>query len=229
MIEFMGDVVEIYTWEDLHNIRNDPAGDYRLMNDLGPEDEGYDDYASENADNGSGWLPVGERYWDGSQCIEHPFEGGFDGQNHTITGLYIDRTSTDYIGLFGFVGEDVEVRNVGVVDVDVTGDNRVGGLMGYNWGTVKNSYATGDVSGDWYVGGLVGENDEGSVDNSYATGSVSGEVFVGGLVGWNEGTVDNSFWDIETSGTTSSDGGVGKTTAEMMDINTFTDVGWDMI
>jgi hypothetical protein len=61
---------------------------------------------------------------------------------------------------------------------------------------------------------------------------------VGGLVGWNGeyGYVTNSFWDIETSGQATSDGGTGKTTAEMQDIATFTDVDtegldepWDII
>ncbi len=51
--ELMGDVTEIHTWEDLHNMRDDLAGSYRLMNDLGPEDAGYDDYASDQADGGA--------------------------------------------------------------------------------------------------------------------------------------------------------------------------------
>jgi hypothetical protein len=74
------------------------------------------------------------------------------------------------------------------------------------------------------------------VSDSYAKGSVTGNSSVGGLVGSNNDTVSNSFWDRETSGMETSDGGVGKTTAEMMDIATFTDTRtegldrpWDII
>ncbi len=106
----------------------------------------------------------------------------------------------------------------------VTGDDYVGGLVGDNQGSVSNSYSTGSVTGEWYVGGLVGDNDStGTVSNSYSIGSTTGYSFVGGLVGSNWGTVNSSFWNIETSGMTQSDGGAGKTTAAMQDIATFTD------
>jgi hypothetical protein len=106
----------------------------------------------------------------------------------------------------------------------VTGDDYVGGLVGDNQGSVSNSYSTGRVTGEWYVGGLVGDNDyTGSVSNAYSTGSVAGYSFAGGLVGANWGAVENSFWNIETSGMTGSDGGTGKTNAAMQDIATFTD------
>jgi len=57
---------------------------------------------------------------------------------------------------------------------------------------------------------------------------VSGTSYVGGLVGCNEhyGTVCNSFWDVETSGMTSSAGGTGKTTDNMKNVRTFTDITW---
>jgi hypothetical protein len=106
----------------------------------------------------------------------------------------------------------------------VSGDDYVGGLVGDNQGSVSNSYSTGSVTGEWYVGGLVGDNDSaGTVSNSYANGSVTGYSFVGGLVGSNWGTVSSSFWNIETSGMTESDGGAGRTTMAMRDIATFTD------
>lgn len=106
----------------------------------------------------------------------------------------------------------------------VIGDDYVGGLVGDNQGSVSNSYSVGSVIGEWYVGGLVGDNDStGIVTNSYASGSVSGLSFVGGLVGSNWGTVNNCFWDIDTSGVNESDGGTGKTMAAMQDIATFTD------
>jgi hypothetical protein len=75
------------------------------------------------------------------------------------------------------------------------------------------------------VCGLVGSN-FGTISNAYATGSVSGYGGVFGLVG-HYGTVTNSFWDIESSGTEESVGGTGKTTAEMKTRATFVDAGWD--
>jgi len=113
----------------------------------------------------------------------------------------------------------------------VSGNVSVGGLLGKTWyGTVSNSYSTGSVTGNDDVGGLVGANWDGTVSNSYSTGSVTGNADVGGLVGWNkEGTVRKSFWDTETSGQATSDGGTGKSTAEMQDIATFSGAGWNII
>jgi len=115
----------------------------------------------------------------------------------------------------------------------VTASQQVGGLVGWNKGTVRNSYSTGSVTGEWGVGGLVGWNYEGggTVSNSYSTGSVSGRDAVGGLIGAvsSTGSVNSSFWDIETSGIPTSDGGTGKTAAEMKNITTFSGAGWNII
>jgi len=153
--------------------------------------------------------------------------------------LYINRSETDYVGLFGSIDEEGYVRNVGVVDANVSGDwyvgglvgenrgtvemsyatgmvsgeNIVGGLVGLSRGTVSNSYAAGDVNGDLnFVGGLVGENREGTVSSSYATGVVSGDnLYVGGLVGWNnEGTVLDSYATGDVSGGNRVGGLVGE-------------------
>jgi hypothetical protein len=68
------------------------------------------------------------------------------------------------------------------------------------------------------------------VSNSYSTGNVTGYSDVGGLVGkvWSA-TASNCFWDVQTSGQTTSNGGTGKTTAEMQDIATFSVAGWTII
>ncbi len=105
---------------------------------------------------------------------------------------------------------------------NVTGDTRVGGAVGLNLGTVTNTYSSVSVTGESSVGGLVGWN-FGAIRNSYATAGISGDTHVGGLVGSNWGTVSNSFWDKETSGIEESDGGTGKTIAEMQSIATFAD------
>ena len=72
----------------------------------------------------------------------------------------------------------------------------------------------------------------GGVTQCYSTGAVMARNVVGGLVGYNGsrmGTVTQSFWDIQTSGQTTSAGGTGKTTAEMQTAKTFLDAGWDFV
>ncbi|WP_354243928.1 GLUG motif-containing protein [Bradyrhizobium sp. LA2.1] len=87
----------------------------------------------------------------------------------------------------------------------VRGASHVGGLIGYLGAnsTATYVYSTSDVTGGAYVGGLVGYND-GAVVESYATGKLSGgsSADTGGLIGYNSasGTVDRSYWDIETTG-----------------------------
>ena len=104
----------------------------------------------------------------------------------------------------------------------------VGGLVGSNYGRINRCFSTGNVpGGTYYVGGLVGQN-HGRITECYSTGYVSGKSKVGGLVGIQEGgSVAHSFWDIETSRRATSAGGIGKTTAEMQDPNTFMAAGWD--
>ncbi|MEA3499643.1 MAG: GLUG motif-containing protein [Candidatus Marinimicrobia bacterium] len=209
---------------------------------------------------GQGFSPIGN---DGTK-----FTGEYNGQGHTIDSLFIDRPNAYYIGLFGYT-DGTEIDSVGLTNVDITGDDYVGGLVGENSSssTVSNSYSTGSVSGNSRVGGLVGENSSSStvsnsystggvsgsggyvgglvgynyyystVSNSYSTGSVSGDYSVGGLVGNNNSTVSNSFWDLERSGQSSSDGGTGKMTADMKNVATYTDTSastglynaWDFI
>jgi parallel beta-helix repeat protein len=111
----------------------------------------------------------------------------------------------------------------------------VGGLVGRNAseGIISNCYSTVSVYGasyyPSYVGGLVGFFDwdegpaSGRIINCYSTGPVVNGSYVGGLIGGNPGgVVSNCFWDIETSGRVTSDGGTGKSTSEMKDVATFT-------
>jgi hypothetical protein len=138
----------------------------------------------------------------------------------------------------------------------VSGDRNVGCLAGYNWyGMITACYSTGSASGETDIGGLIGYNERGwtfdcyssasvlgvkfvgglagnndsMIANSYSTGHVLGSRYIGGLVGCNDGNVRDSFWDIETSGRTTSDGGTGETTANMHKRITFTDAGWDFL
>ncbi len=138
------------------------------------------------------------------------FIGSFDGQNRTMDGLTIHRSSSNYQGLFGQT-TGATLSNVGLTNVNATGDSMVGGLVGYkSGGTVSNSYATGSVSGGTTIGGLVGYNGGGTVTGSHATGSVTGSISnVGGLIGNNIGTVSDSYATAVVSGTSSVGGLLG--------------------
>lgn len=105
--------------------------------------------------------------------------------------------------------------------------NFPGGLIGMDTGvTIGDSYAMGSVNGST-AGGLIGSSEATAVSNCFANGAVSG-ASAGGLMGSSLDLPQNgSFWDIETSGLATSEGGTGKTTAEMQLQSTFTDAGWD--
>jgi len=146
----------------------------------------------------------------------------------TITNCYAQDVSVSgdcVVG--GLVG-----RNFGTLSAcytqggTVSGNDTVGGLLGYNGDKIVNCYSTSDVEGNKDVGGLVGHNGLGekitsTITNCYATGSVAGNENVGGLSGFNSQVIFRSFWDIETSGQTTSAGGLGKTTAEMQMASTY--------
>ena len=119
-----------------------------------------------------------------------------EGAGFKFTGLAINQPMNSQIGMIGNLGRVnplSTIKNLGVIDVNVTGKSLVGGLVGYNYGTTTNCYATGSVVGkDNYAGGLVGDN-YGTITSSYATGNVEGNDYVGGLTGRNTGTISNSY------------------------------------
>jgi hypothetical protein len=109
----------------------------------------------------------------------------------------------------------------------------VGGLCGSNNELITDCYAMGPVNGGYdsaHVGGLCGRNNSsGAISNSWAGGHITGNRYTGGLCGENAGLVTDCFWDTQTSQVTTSDGGTGRTTAEMMTLSNFADAGWDFV
>jgi len=144
------------------------------------------------------------------------FLGTFDGDGHVISGVYINSTSENQ-GLFGhlgnttIIGTDATIKNLGVTASYIKGGSNVGGLAGFNlYGTIINSYVTGNVTGSgYYVGGLAGEN-YGTISDSYVTGNVVGSNGVGGLVGGNiRGTISNSYTTGNVKGSSAVGGLAG--------------------
>jgi len=117
------------------------------------------------------------------------FTGTFDGQGHTINNAVIDRPSGDYTGLFGYVGPAGRIENLHVVDVNVQGGERVGGLVGHNeGGAITACSVTGTVGAlGRYVGGLTGYNDSGPITLCHTTTAVVARAgYAGGLTGYNK-------------------------------------------
>ena len=178
--------------------------------------------------------------------------GTLDGNGHQVRNLNLSAPQQQYLGLVGV--NYGTVRNLGASNVTVDGlyyaggvvgrnqagariegsfssgtvhsaFSGAGGLAGANFGDIANSYSSagvGAASGPF--GGLVGSNG-GSIGNSLASGAIGSGSGGGGLVGNGAGTVTNSFWNTETSGRTNSRGGLGRTTAELQSLATYT--GWD--
>jgi filamentous hemagglutinin family protein len=241
------------------------AGKYELGSNI-------DASATSSWNSGTGFNPIGN--------ITNKFSGSFDGLGHTISNLFINRPTTDYVGLFGYATTGLTLQNVGLINVDITGQHyvggfvgynrrtvsnsyttgtvngrnsvgglvgsneidgsitnsysavnvssnvnseNIGGLVGFNFGSVVNSYAIGSVNGDIAVGGLVGHNSYGSITNSYAIGSVNGNTAAGGLVGWNEfSSIINSYWDIDTTTRTSGVGIDNGSTTNLIGVHSTT-------
>ena len=136
-----------------------------------------------------------------------PYTGIFDGQNHTISGLYFNQENSYDVGLFG--RNNGKIANAGILDSYFYGTSKVGGMCGNNYtGTISNCYNTGSVSGIGTAGGVSGYNDGGTITNCYNVGSVGGSGYVGGVNGWNKGIITNCYNTGSVSGTGVNVGGV---------------------
>jgi hypothetical protein len=212
-----GGEVEIHDWYDLNAVRDRLGADYLLTNDVNSTTPGYTELASATANGGKGREPIGAL----GQC----FTGTFDGNGNTISNLFINRPDENEAGFFGRVEEGF-IKNVGLVSVNVTGNEYVGALVGYNRKgkldsdtrpPVSQTFSDGSVSGQEDVGGLVGNNYDGAVNQCesgaqvFQVSSAPGETVehADGLVGLNRGTVSNCDYDGEVNGDSQVRGLVG--------------------
>ena len=165
------------------------------------------------------WEPIGARW--------SPYTGTFDGQGYTISGLYFNDSSAKDVGLFGYIGANGKISNVGVLDSyfkfkengggicgenygelqncsnssTVIGNRTAGGVCGYTYsgGTVINCKNTGSVRGTNILGGVCGANSS-NITNCFNKGTVSGQYEVGGVCGFNGGNTTNCFNEGTVSG-----------------------------
>ena len=142
------------------------------------------------------WTPIGRG--------DFSYNGIFNGQGHTISGLYFKLNNPydskgNYVGFFGYTGRNSKISNVGIVDSYFCGLNYVGGVCGRSdYGNISNCYHTGAVSGSISVGGVCGHHSYGKLSNCYSAGAVSGTAYVGGVCGSNSsGIILNCYFDSE--------------------------------
>ena len=157
-----------------------------------------------NWNDGDGFVPLGD--------FDTPFSGMFSGSGHEIDQLVIDLPDDSLVGLFG-ITVDTLIRDVGLTNINITGESAVGGIVGAQIDSaIYQSYVTGIVSGEFLVGGIAGGQMFSSINNSYSTANTSGDYVVGGIVG---GQLFSSINSSHTTGSTSGYGDVD----EIEDIN----------
>ncbi|HPG38799.1 MAG TPA: FlgD immunoglobulin-like domain containing protein [bacterium] len=125
----------------------------------------------------AGFIPIGNG--------DPDFTGSYNGGNHSISNLYINRPSEDYVGLFGLVS-GATISNLALVNADITGNVALGSLVGSLGAnsTVNNCSSSGSVEGYMYLGGLIGTISDSDIINSHCTCEVTGTgYYTAGLVG----------------------------------------------
>ncbi len=182
---------QIFTLADLQDINGHRDQDHILMNDI-------DASETVNWNGGQGFDTIGG------------FAGTFNGQNYTISGLYMNRPTENFVGLISIMTTGSLVWNLNLVDVDITGDDWVGGLVGIkNDGAIDNCMVSGEVFGAQSVGGLVGQSSAGPITSSSSSGNVVGtDGYVGGLVGNNHNQIFDSYSQADVIGSSQANGGL---------------------
>ncbi|MBN2747060.1 MAG: hypothetical protein JXR34_10070, partial [Bacteroidales bacterium] len=153
--------------------------------------------ATSTWNGGAGFSPIG------SGDYPNRFSGNYNGQNHLISGLYIN-SSNNFVGLFGYIDAGVTIANLGLTDVDVSGTSTstytyTGGFVGYyNGASLSNCYCKGNINGangsNNHTGGFVGYGNGSPISNCYSVANVVAKGYVGGFIGYGYfGTYSNCF------------------------------------
>ncbi len=192
----------------LYSVRNFTGHDgvvFKLMSDI--------DLTQFLQDNNptQGWEPIGVQ--------DSPFKGIFHGENHTISGMFSNRQSTDYNGLFGFV-ENATIENLTINATTMKGGNYAGSLCGFaQYSTLSNITTTANINGKAQSGGFVGMAYNGTINDCHHTGSVTSTGNeVGGFAGALTGTITGCSHEGNVSGQNYTGGFVGHNSASMTTI-----------
>lgn len=158
-----------------------------------------DDGKVTNGTSFHAWSPMGMA--DEKGKITGYYKGIFDGNGHSISGVYVNRDEAaddvdmrfkGSIGLFGY--HDGVIRNLGILDSYMRGNYYIGSICGYNnCGTIQNCYSTARVGGVLYIGGISGRIHHGIVENCYNAGNVCGNGEIGGICGDNYSIIESCY------------------------------------
>ena len=153
----------------LRNFLNQEGVYFKLMADIDLTEFLED----ENPDQG--WQPVG--------TSSAPFKGILDGNGKKITGFWINRSSSNYIGLFGYT-TNARITNVNLLGNTVKGNDNIGFFAGYSKNTTfGNCTLSGSVSGNTNVGGCIGCSENIILTGINSSVEVLGTDYIGGLLG----------------------------------------------
>ncbi|MFA6469446.1 MAG: GLUG motif-containing protein [Bacteroidota bacterium] len=183
---------QISTWQNLYWISQNSSEWGKYFEQTADIDFTSVDPAMNTWDGGAGWTPIG------NSSVN--FTGSYHGQDHFIKGLYLNRPSTDYVGLFGFTN-GATIQHAGFVDGSIHGQSYVGSFAGKCTGsTISNIYNTGTVTGaSQVIGGLVGGIWSTTISYSYNTGTITASSgsdwsYLGGVAGQNTySTISNCY------------------------------------
>ena len=146
------------------------------------------------------WIPIANN-------SSVSYRGDFEGDGHSISGIYLNNAEADYVGLFGYVSL-VKIRNVAVINSYLRGRNEVGGIAGYCEGNISNCSSAATICGTRHVGGISGYL-KGSIVNCYNTGTATcTDACIGGVVGSNSGIIRNCYNTGNVVGNSSYVGGI---------------------
>jgi len=157
---------------------------------------------------GAGFSPIGLDY-------SNAFTGNYNGQDHSISNLYINRPAQSPVGLFGSTWGGGTIENLSVTNCNITGNDFVGALCGKPNGTISNCHSSGSVTGigGTYgsAGGLLGYINSSAVINCSSSGTVSGQFHVGGLIGSSNSSpgVENCYSSCDVTGNSFTGGLIG--------------------
>lgn len=201
----IGNAAQLYWFAGLVNgtlegVEKDASANAKLMNNI-TVNEGVLD-ANKDFVSGKDFIP-----WTPIGTSDVPYTGTFDGKGYTISGLYFNKPTSYYVGLFGCIGANGKISNVGVLDSYFQFCALGGGVCGNNNGELQNCSNSSTVinNGRDGTGGVCGYNNKGTVRDCKNIGSVRGTAPLGGVCGVNNsGIIENCFNEGTVSVTVTS-------------------------
>ena len=203
---------------------NDNNANAILKNDIIVNSGVVDGVLAKNTSGFRRWTPIGY----------YGYGGVFDGQGHTVNGLYINDTNRNSVGLcVGLLNKGC-IKNLGIEDsyfneYDVGGvadsnngtiincycngvfvaNNRAGGIVSDNYGTIMNCNAVTKITAEEGAGGIAGSN-SGTITNCYSNAEITADYDKGEIAGSNYGTIKNCYY-LSDEETNEDNGVTGKT------------------